>query len=116
MKNISHLLASSCIETLNNTDCVINQSKHIPKTLVGFKVLVSCQLNRKELREKLNIICGNHFNAQILTYDAKNYVVKINVEEYLVQQGGMFYKSVIQVVTSLIQHEIQFHRLSNIYA
>lgn len=115
MKTLSQTLAQKAIADLAMTDKLYSAKQISQKILVGFNAEIQTELEMFTLLLKLTNVCDKHYQFKILNTSSDSYEIKIVAKDYVIDQGGIFHKSVLSLVKGLIEEEITFKKINNIY-
>lgn len=115
MKTLTQVLAQEAMSQLEWTDKLPVQSKKSSGILIGFSASIDVGCAAELLNEKLNKVCENHFKFQALVLPNKEYMIKIVAKSYLVDQGGIFQKTVLSLIDGLVCEQITFKKVNNLY-
>lgn len=115
MKTLIQQLANEAMNQLEYTDKLPVKSKKKTGTLIGFSASVDASYAAEHLNEKLDKICSNHFKYKAEFLPNQGYLIKIVAKGYLVEQGGIFQKTVLSLIEDLVNEQITFKKVNNLY-
>lgn len=116
MQNLSFQLATNYMEELKTTDKLMVIPRTSSKKLIGFNaVLIESDFDL-ELNHKLHQICGDMFDVKVQKQDFNQTKVMVKAHNHIIENGGVFYKSILSVLKDFVNEGIYFHSIHNIYS
>lgn len=116
MENISYQLASSYIEELKLTDKLMVIPAVRKKKLIGFDAVLLENDIELELSHKLDKICGDLFEVKLQKQSYNQTKVIVKAHKHIIDNGGVFYKSILSVLKDFVNEGIYFYSIHNIYS
>jgi len=116
MENISYQLASSYMDELKFTDKLMVVPTVSKKKLIGFDAVLLDNEIELELSHKLHRICGDLFNVTLQKQSFNQTKVIVKAHKHIIDNGGVFYKSILSVLKDFVNEGIYFYSIHNIYS